>query len=172
MTLNELVEEFLSYIDAVRGLSPNTVDGYRRDLKQLQIFLTPDLDISTITRENLLLCIGQLSRQKKSSATINRFIAAVRTLFAYATTFKHIPKNPALDMKTVKMSKQLPHFMTDGEVEELCNEPLTNELLWGTRDRAIFTMLYSSGCRVSELCGLKLSDFTIRVSSLLPSLSV
>lgn len=159
MTLHELVDEFLLYLSAVRGLSQNTVEGYGRDLELLQTFLTPELDISSVTKENLLLCIGQLSRQKKSAATINRFIAAVRTLFTYATKFKYIEKNPALEMKTVKQPKQLPHFMTDGEVEELCQQPIKNELLWGTRDRAIFTMLYSSGCRVSEITNLKLSDF-------------
>lgn len=159
MVLRELVDEFLSYISAVKGLSDNTVDGYGRDLILLQEFLTADLDIGSINRENLLLCIGQLSRQKKSAATINRFIAAVRSLFHYAFRLKYISVNPALELKTVKMPKKIPNFMTEGEVKELCNEPANHEILWGTRDRAIFTMLYSSGCRVSELQGLKISDF-------------
>lgn len=159
MTLKELVDEFLAYIESVRVLSENTVDGYSRDLDKLMTFLTPTLDISTITRESLMLCIGQLSLQKKSPASINRFIAAVRTLFAYATRAQHIKVNPALDMKTVKMRKQMPHFMTDNEVNTLCDEPLNNELLWKTRDRAIFTMLFSSGCRVSEICSLNIDDF-------------
>lgn len=147
------------YLSSVRGLSQNTVEGYGRDLDYLQDFLTPELNIDTVTKENLLLSIGQLSRQRKSAATVNRFISAVRSLFSYATKFQYINKNPAIELKTVKQPKQLPHFMTDGEVEELCQEPVKNELLWGTRDRAIFTMLYSSGCRVSELCSLKISDF-------------
>ena len=158
MTLTELIDEFLDYIASVRVLSENTVEGYSRDLDKLKNFLTPELDITKITRESLLLCIGQLSRQKRSAASINRFISAVRTLFAYAKRMRYIEVNPALDMKTVKQSKQLPHFMTDNEVNELCNQPLKNELLWGKRDRAIFTMLYSSGCRVSEIISLKVSD--------------
>ena len=159
MKLSELVDEFLSYISAIKGLSDNTVDGYGRDLLLLQQFLTPELDISSINKENLLLCIGQLSRQKKSAATINRFIAAVRSLFHYGYRLKYIQKDPALELKTVKMPKKIPNFMTEGEVKELCDEPKNHELLWGTRDRAIFTMLYSSGCRISELQSLKLSDF-------------
>ena len=93
MTLHELTDEFLLYLGAVRGLSENTVKGYGNDLAQLLGFLTPDLDIKSVTRENLMLCIGQLSKQKKSAATVNRFIAAVRTLFAYATKMKYIEKN-------------------------------------------------------------------------------
>ena len=159
MTLRELTDEFLLYLSAVRGLSENTAKGYGNDLSQLLVFLTPDLDIKSVTRENLMLCIGQLSKQKKSAATVNRFIASVRTLFAYATKMKYIEKNPSLEMKTVKLPKRVPNFMTTSEVNELCNEPVKDELLWASRDHAIFLMLYSSGCRASELVGLKLSDF-------------
>lgn len=159
MTLRELTDEFLLYLSAVRGLSDNTVKGYGNDLLQMQEFLTPEFDVKSVTRENLMLCIGQLSKQKKSAATVNRFIAAVRTLFAYAAKMKYIEKNPSLEMKTVKLPKRVPNFMTTSEVNELCNEPVKEELLWASRDHAIFLMLYSSGCRASELIGLKLSDF-------------
>lgn len=159
MILSELVDEFLLYLGAVRGLSENTVLGYKNDLKELQKFLAPTLDIQTITKENLLLSIGQLSKEKKAAASVNRFIAAVRTMFSYALKFGYIKKNPALDLKTVKLPKRVPNFMTQAEVQELCSEPENNELLWESRDRALFLMLYSSGCRISEITNLKLDDF-------------
>jgi len=159
MTLRELTEEFLIYLSAVRCLSENTIHSYRNDLFQLQQFLTPELDIKSVRKENILLCIGQLTKQKKSAATVNHFIAAVRTLFSYALKNKYIEKNPALEIRTVKLPKKLPNFMTKPEVAQLCNEPVENELLWKTRDHAIFTMLYSSGCRISELTNLCLNDF-------------
>jgi len=159
MTLSELSDEFLLYLSAVRRLSENTVTSYRNELSQLQLFLTPGLDINSVTKENLLLCIGQLSKQKKSAATVNQFIAATRNLFSYAYRYKYIEKNPALELRTVKLPKKVPNFMTQPEVVKLCNEPVSNELLWETRDHAIFTMLYSSGCRISELTNLTLDDF-------------
>ena len=159
MKLCELVDEFLIYISGVRDLSENTVLGYKNDLDHLMQFLTPGLDISSITKENLKLCIGQLAKNHSSNASINRFIAAVRSLFAYAQKFGHLDKNPALELKTVKLAKKVPRFMTKAEVDTLCNEPETNELLWATRDHALFEMLYSSGCRVSEITMLGLSDF-------------
>lgn len=159
MKLGELVEEFLLYLSAVRCLSENTVLGYKNDLEQLKKFLTPVLEINTITKENLLLCIGELSRQHKTGTTINRFIAAIRTMFAYAAKNGYIEKNPALEIKTVKISVKAPNFMTLREVDKICKEPLENEILWKTRDRAIFTMLYSSGCRISEMTNLTLDDF-------------
>ncbi len=159
MTLHELTDEFLLYLGAVRGLSENTVKGYGNDLLQLQDFLTPTLDVKSITRENLMLCIGRLSSENKSAATVNRFIAAVRTLFSYAKKIGYVEKNPALEMKTVKLPKRLPNFMTEPEVKAICEEPVKDELLWKSRDHALFLMLYSSGCRASEIVSLKLSDF-------------
>lgn len=159
MTLCNLSEEFLSYLSAVKGLSDNTFNAYRNDLCQLQDFLSPEMDIQTITKENLLLCIGQLSKKNRSAASINRFIAAVRTLFAYAHKFGYITKNPAMEIRTVKLPKKIPVFMTKKEVKELCDMPEKKELLWQSRDHAIFEMLYSSGCRISELTNLTLNDF-------------
>ncbi|MBR4791512.1 MAG: tyrosine-type recombinase/integrase [Treponema sp.] len=159
MKLCELIDEFLIYISGVRDLSENTVLGYKNDLEHLKIFLTPELDISTVTKENLKLCIGQLSKNHSSNASINRFIAAVRSLFAYAYKFGYLKENPALELKTVKLPKKVPRFMTSAEVETLCNQPEKNELLWASRDHALFEMLYSSGCRVSEITELCLNDF-------------
>lgn len=159
MKLNELIDEFLIYISSVRDLSENTVMGYKNDLEHLKEFLTPTLDITSITKENLKLCIGQLSKRHSSNASINRFIAAVRSLFGYAHKFGYLEKNPALEIKTVKLSKKVPRFMTKAEVDTLCNEPEKNELLWASRDHALFEMLYSSGCRISEITNLCLSDF-------------
>ena len=159
MTLQELIDEFLIYISGVRDLSENTVLGYKNDLDHLMQFLTPELDILSITKENLKLCIGQLSKNHSSNASINRFIAAVRSLFAYAYKFGYLKENPALELKTVKLPKKVPRFMTSAEVETLCNQPEKNELLWASRDHALFEMLYSSGCRVSEITELCLNDF-------------
>lgn len=159
MKLSELVDEFLIYLSTVRGLSDNTIIGYRNDLEQFMQFLTPEIDILTVTRENILLCVGQLSKQKKSAATINRFIAAVRTMFSYGRKFGYIQKDPSIEIKTVKIPKQVPSFMTSAEVNQLCNTPVQNELLWQSRDECLFKMMYSSGCRISEITNLKLSDF-------------
>ena len=159
MKLSELVDEFLIYLSTVRGLSDNTVVGYRNDLEQFMQFLTPEIDILTITKENILLCVGQLSKQKKSAATINRFIAAVRAMFSYSRKFGYIQKDPSIEIKTVKIPKKVPSFMTAAEVNQLCNTPIKNELLWQSRDECLFKMMYSSGCRISEITNLKLSDF-------------
>jgi len=159
MTLSQLVDEFIIYISTIKGFSENTIIGYKNDLKKFQEYLTPEIDIKTITKENILLCVGMLSSEHKSVASENRFISSVRSLFAYARSFSYIDHNPSLEIKTIKKAKQTPKFLTMEEMNTLCNQPVKNELLWEKRDCAIFTMLYSSGCRISEMSNLKLSDF-------------
>ena len=159
MTLNSAINEYLLYLDAVRGLSANSVLGYKKDLDYLMLFVGKDIDIKDVTKENLLFCIGELSKKKMAATSINRFIAAVRTFFAYCKKFQYIPKNPAIELKTVRIPKKIPRFLTANEMNSLCNQPELKELLWTSRDCAIFEMLYSSGCRVSELANLRFSDF-------------
>ena len=142
MTLNSAINEYLLYLDAVRGLSANSVLGYKKDLDYLMLFVGKDIDIKDVTKENLLFCIGELSKKKMAATSINRFIAAVRTFFAYCKKFQYIPKNPAIELKTVRIPKKIPRFLTANEMNSLCNQPELKELLWTSRDCAIFEMLY------------------------------
>lgn len=160
LPLSDAADEFLLYEETVRGFSRRSITAYREDFKHLFDFLGDETYISAVTLENLRFCIGRLSELKISSASINRFIAAVRSLFAYCRKFQYIQNNIALELRTVKMSRHLPRFMTQMEVDALCAQPEKKELLWESRDKALFEMLYSSGCRVSELASLTLEDFT------------
>jgi integrase/recombinase XerC len=157
-TLQNCAEEFLLYLDAVKGLSVNSVTAYRNDLFQFTRFLGRDRLITCVTAEDIRSCIGNLSREKKAASTVNRFLAAVRSFFAYCRKFDYIQTNPALEIRTLRMPLHLPRFLTGPEVDELCREPEKHEILWQTRDSAIIEMLYSSGCRVSELAFLRFDD--------------
>ncbi len=159
LNLNALVSEFIVYIESVRTLSPNSVTAYKNDLEYLEKFLGEDKNISSVNAEEIRFCIARLSKEGKAASSVNRFIAAVRSFFGYCRRFGYIQVNPALEIKTVRAPKYMPRFLTGAEIDELCAEPRKNELLWETRDAAIFEMLYSSGCRVSELAALKKSDF-------------
>ncbi len=160
MTLKDSCEEFLLYLSTVRGMTENTVVSYGEDYKKLLEFLGSDSDIEKISLQDLRFCVGSLSAQKYSTATINRFIASLKSLFAYSQKFGRLKVNPALELKSLKLPKHLPNFMTGSEVDALCAAPQKKELLWASRDKAIFELLYSSGCRVSELASLKLGDFS------------
>lgn len=158
--IQDTVDEFLLYLETIKGFSPNTVCSYRNDLKKFVSFVGSEKYISQIEYDELRFCIGCLTEKESSGATINRFISAVRTLFAYARKFDYISVNPSLKLKTIKTEKQVAKFMTPKEIYDICSAPDEKKLLWPSRDKAIFEMLYSSGTRVSELCGLKFKDFS------------
>lgn len=160
MILQEAIEEFLLYLSAVRNLSENTILGYEKDLSYLKSNLGPNKNLEDINKEDLLLSIGLLSKSHRAANSINRYISAVRCLFAYCKKFNYLEKNPALEIKTVKAPKRLPNFMTESEVKKIINQPKKQELLWESRDQCLFKMLFSSGCRISEIANLKFSDFS------------
>ncbi len=165
LSLKSIGEEFFVYLSSVRELSENSITAYKNDFSHLENILGSDCPVNDITTEDLRLCIGKLSKNKMAATSVNRFISTVRTFFAYCRKFNYIKINPAVKLNTVKVPKYMPRFLTSPEIDELCEQPEKNELLWKNRDRAIFEMLYSSGCRVSEITGLKLSDFSDDYSS-------
>ncbi|MBQ9539502.1 MAG: tyrosine-type recombinase/integrase [Treponema sp.] len=158
--LGDCIDEYLLYLATVKGRSSHTVRAYSEDFMHFDGLLERSIDISSVTLVQLRSIVGELSRKNYTVASINRFIAAVRGLFAYCKKNHYIEVDIAKELKTLKRPKLLPRFMTQAEVDTLCSQPDRKPLLWLARDRAIFEMLYSSGCRVSELASLRLSDFT------------
>lgn len=165
LSLKEAGGEFFVYLSSVRELSENSIIAYKNDFSHLEKVLGETCPVNDITTEDLRLCVAKLSQQKMAAASINRFIAAVRTFFAYCRKFDYIKINPSVNLSSVKLPKYMPQFLTSPEIDELCEQPEKKELLWATRDRALFEMMYSSGCRVSEIAGLKFSDMSEDFSS-------
>lgn len=170
-SVEDAAEEFLVYLGGVRSVSSNTVTGYGNDYKNLAELLGKQIPptncnsdgslgipLEAVETEHLRQCLGLLVRKKLTPASVNRFVAAVRSLFAYCYRLEYIYSNPALELKTVKNPVRLPNFMTEKEADELCSEPETKPILWPARDEALFKMFYSSGCRISEIAGLRMRD--------------
>lgn len=167
MFLGEAIDAFLQYANGVKNVSHNSLKAYSTDLS---FFLDSfsegeEKKIHEIGLVDLRSCVGQLSKQKKTPTTINRFICTIRGFFSYLYKMQILEKNIALDLKTVKIPKKLPRYMSEDEVDALREEPKKNELLWTERDRALFECLYSSGCRASEIASLNIRDFLSNFSS-------
>ena len=103
--LSDAIEEFLSYQSGVRGLSVNTVTGYRNDLAKLVSLLDGQRPLDSITRDDLRYCIGELTVAGAAASSVNRFVAAVRSLFSYCRRFGYITVNPAQELHTVKQPR-------------------------------------------------------------------
>ena len=119
-----------------------------------------DFSLEDITTEDLRTSVSMLVKKNYSTAKVNRFISAFKSLFAYCKRLQYININPSFEVKTLKNPQKLPRFMTKNEVNELCNLPEENVILWQTRDEALFKVLYSTGCRVSEIQNMKIKDIS------------
>ncbi|MGE3953918.1 MAG: site-specific tyrosine recombinase [Parachlamydiales bacterium] len=150
--------EFLAYVGSERGLSPNTISAYERDLESLGTFLGG----SPLTAERI---IDYLAAQKSSPATLSRRLAAFKSACRFWKREGTLKTNPAADLDSPKLWKRLPHFLSNSEVEALLAAPDPTTAT-GVRDRAILELLYASGLRVSELCSLNIysvGEGTVRV---------
>jgi integrase/recombinase XerD len=154
----DLGREFLRYLRVERGLSPNTLEAYERDLKKLVKFAeSRGRELVTVERADVLAFIKELREAGLEPQSVARTLVTVRNLYKFLILDGHIHHDPTVNVETPRAWQTLPKFLTKEEVERLLEEPdvTTDE---GLRDRAMTELLYASGLRVSEMVGLKLSD--------------
>ena len=163
------VEGFLKVLSDQRQLSEHTVTAYRRDLNDLQTFLTeylgsPNWKWEEVDRLTLRSFLGWCLRRGLSKRTIGRKLSALRGFFTFLHLEDRLPANPARAVRAPKMEKRLPGHLSRPEVDSLFRLAETRaaeNTLAGTRDLVILEILYGSGVRLSELHGLNLADLEL-----------
>jgi len=156
--LDDLIQDYLHYLKIERGLSENTRQSYRQDLKQYQQFLVSQ-KLTSFTEDRFII-LGFLQAQttaKKAQSSITRSISTLRKFYQYLAREGRIQKDPMLQIDSPKQGRHLPAVLSSEEIERLLKTPDTSTPL-GLRDRAILEVLYATGLRVSELVHLKLTD--------------
>lgn len=156
--MDDLIQDYLHYLKIERGLSENTRQSYRQDLKQYQQFLVSQkLTSFTEDRFVVLSFLQAQTTAKKAQSSITRSISTLRKFYQYLTREGHIQKDPMLQIDSPKQGRHLPAVLSSEEIERLLKTPDTSTPL-GLRVRAILEVLYATGLRVSELVHLKLTD--------------
>ncbi len=162
--MNDPVEAFLRYQAVERGASPHTLRGYRTDLRQFRRFLATRhiRQLAHVDARLLRQYLARLYEAGLSRASIARKLAAIRSCLAFLSRRGGLAKNPAREVVSPRLPKRLASFLPIDEATVLLEHPAA------ARDRAILEMLYATGARVAELCGLDLGDLdrtgdTIRV---------
>ncbi len=156
---DKFVKGFSIYIRLERGLSPNTVDGYLRDVESFADFVVerfnlPPYEVTKANIESYIVELYEIGLQRSSSA---RRLSSIKSLFDYLVVEREIDTSPAQFVVAPTPSRHLPDLLTLEEVDRIIEaiDPSTKK---GIRDRAIVEMLYSCGIRVSELTTLRLGD--------------
>jgi integrase/recombinase XerD len=153
------LEPFRDYLSLEAGHSVNTVDAYLRDLRRLGEFAVSKgvRRPAQITRAHLRDFVYLLKDLGLSPATIRREVSAIRTYFGFLIGEGRVAEDPSDRLESPQRWRRLPETLSVPEVEALLAAPLVDEpLAW--RDRAFLELAYGAGLRVSELCGLGLTD--------------
>jgi integrase/recombinase XerC len=156
---------FLRDIEAGRQLSPHAVHAYRRDLHELAAFLDRHYGLGEewtwqgVDRLAIRAYLGELSRRGLARRSIARKLSAVRTFFRHLHREEIVDANPARTVRSPKLEKTLPAWLTRAEIERLfalAEAGAADNTFRGTRDHAIVELFYSTGIRLSELRTLDL----------------
>ena len=163
MELAPAITQFLTHVRVEKGLSANTVSAYQRDLMKFNARAVKEkLTLAGITQDNLVDFLAGLYREKLESRTVARHIVTLRNFFRFAQMQEMITTDPSLNLESPKIRRTLPGYLKLEDVDRLMEQPDTKTPL-GLRDRAMLEVLYSSGLRVSELTGLRVTDLDPKV---------
>lgn len=151
----EPLESFLAWLELERGLSENTLQAYASDLAQCTLFLA-EMGVEDwvgVEGAHLSGWVSSLSRAGFARSSQARKLSALR-MFAKHLVRERVRVGDFTELLDApRLSRQLPDVLTPAEVERLLDAP-SRATPYGLRDRAILELFYSSGLRVSELCGI------------------
>ena len=163
MEMAPVVMQFLTHVKVEKGLSINTVAAYQRDLAKFNAFVQKrKLMVETISRDDLVDFLAGLYREKLESRTVARQLVTLRNFFRFAQIQELIKVDPSLNLESPKIRRTLPGYLKLEDVDRLLAQPDGKTAL-GLRDRAMLEVLYSTGLRVSELIGLRVTDLDAKV---------
>ncbi|WP_426731319.1 site-specific tyrosine recombinase XerD [Myxococcus faecalis] len=154
-----LLDAFIAFIRAERGLSGKTVDAYAADLTAY----FEDLrgrgvdDVTRARQEDVTAHLSALTKGGLGKRSQARHLAALRGFHRFLVAERLADKDPTEDVDTPRSARKLPSFLTLEEVEQLLAAPDEGSPA-GLRDKAMLEVLYATGLRVSELCGLGVND--------------
>jgi integrase/recombinase XerD len=156
------LESFRDFLALESGHSANTVEAYLRDLRRLGEFATSRgvRDPGKLSRPLLRNFVFLLKDLGLSPASIRRAVSAIRTYYGFMVGEGRVADDPSDRLESPRRGRVLPTTLSISEVEALLGSPGVEEpLAW--RDRALLELGYGAGLRVSELCGLGLTDLLL-----------
>jgi integrase/recombinase XerC len=166
-----LVEAFVVHLSAQRGLSANTVRAYEGDLRDLAAYAARhgrgglgDVDITVLRGWLAGMAAGERAR-----ATLARRGAAARTFYAWAARTGRVAHDPALRLASARPESRLPGVLAQDAAAALLDTARTRADDGDPvhlRDWAALELLYATGARVGELCGVDVDDLDLGTRTL------
>lgn len=155
------IRAFLVYLASERGLANNSLHAYRRDLEDLETFLSErNVTLPTAGADDYRAYLQHQSRLGQSTRTVARRLAAIRSLLSFFAGQGKDVTAIQQQLERPKPERALPKVLSRAQVNQLISAPNPESPLF-TRDVAILELLYASGLRATELCTLKLRDVNL-----------
>jgi integrase/recombinase XerC len=166
-----VITDYISYLGAVRGLSPRTLQAYGDDLGMFANYCdNHGIDPEKAGPHEVRGFIADLSFERASAASVNRRLSSVRGFYRWLTKFRGRIDNPCDGgpgglIRNVKAPQALPSLLWDDEMADFADLPDEKKILWPARDKALILAMYSAGLRISELVSLKMKMMTANMES-------
>lgn len=166
--VSHAIAAFLAHLVNQRRVAPNTVTAYRNDLNQFMAYLGSlagsaegpgsDPSVQLLDAAAVAGFVFHLREKGYAQATVARKLAAVKSFLHYSAEIGLVPRNPASGLDSPRVRRMAPQAVDPADVRALLEEGCAGENPSDLRDRAMLTLLYHTGMRVSELVTLDLED--------------
>jgi len=152
----KLLDEFCDALWLEDGLARNTLESYRRDLRQFGDWLKRERGKGLLAADHgdIQGYLGHRYARKARATSAARLLSSLKRFYRHAVRGGKTRSDPTLRIETPALPRGLPKSLTEADVESLIAAPDVDKPL-GLRDRAMLELLYASGLRVSELVTLK-----------------
>ena len=156
------VTRYGTYLTEERRSSQNTVASYLRDVNQFADYLQNhrDCGLRQARGEMVRDYMDWMLGHGKSTASVTRFLASVKSFYNFLLAEGSVASNPAKGLTAAKSERKYPEILTSREVELFLDQPQCVDAK-GFRDHAMLELLYATGIRVSELISLDLDDLNL-----------
>ncbi|MCI8759990.1 MAG: site-specific tyrosine recombinase XerD [Clostridia bacterium] len=155
------LKHFFEYLENDKKLSENTLQSYKRDLKQFRRYLEAcELHYNKVKEDDIKDYIRELQEEGKKASSISRCIASIRSFYQFAMKNKKVKIDPTEGIQSPKIEKRVPSVLTSKEVELLLDQPKDVDLK-GIRDKAMLEFAYATGMRVTEMISLNMEDINL-----------
>ncbi len=158
-----IIDQFSDSLFLSDGLSKNTIESYRRDLVQLDVWLikckrAPLLKLDTTDLQAYF--VNRITVDHASPRTTARLTSTLKRFYQYTLREKLTEIDPSASLNAPKLPRSLPKSLSEADVEALLAAPNVTTPL-GLRDRAMLELLYAAGLRVTELISLPLAQLSL-----------
>ncbi len=164
-----LVRDFGAYLRVEKGLRPNSVESYVRDLEQFAEFLEKRVGVlETATQEDVSRFMEERRANGVESRSIARQLSALRGFYRWLLMDKRVASDPTVNVETPSSWKVLPKSLAEAEVGRMLERTgaaarAADADGIALRDHAILELLYAGGLRVGEICALRVEDVRLDV---------